>query len=442
MGATYNYRKFNHRLNRKEIIWNSIVVWAIFFTAWDISFDYAFELPLRGWQLWSETIISSIFLFDFIYHICKKNFYNNRNQEVTAKTFFLKYLNLALDILASIPFDLIFYYSGISGGQGSVYKLFRLIRIIRLAKTWSFFSKLTIIPSILKTQLAIAVCFLSVHYITCGWIIIYPVPIIKAVSNFDYYISSMYWAVTTLTTVGYGDIVPMTNAGKMYNIIIMFLGVGMYGLVIARLSKFFSESVRHKDEYRMKINDILSFMRHYKIPERIQQSVFDYYRHLMDNHFSSNDNQVISELPHVLKSELQIYMNMRLIKNTFIFKSCSHSCLKIIASALKQKSYAPGEYIINVGDIGYDIFIISHGIVSITAEDGSPLAILQEGQFFGEVSLLQETKRTANAIAESYCDIYTLDKDSFIAITSSYPELKEDIKKFIDIYSTELKNVG
>ena len=71
----------------------------------------------------------------------------------------------------------------------------------------------------------------------------HPQAVIK--SSFD----AIWWTVTTITTVGYGDLVPVTNAGKIVSMILQFFGVIMYGSLIAMVNIALN---RHQSEYRHK----------------------------------------------------------------------------------------------------------------------------------------------------------------------------------------------
>ena len=61
---------------------------------------------------------------------------------------------------------------------------------------------------------------------------------------------AVYWAITTLTTVGYGDITPSTNLAKLFTMSIMVLGVGVYGFVIGNIAQILGdqESLQGKSE--------------------------------------------------------------------------------------------------------------------------------------------------------------------------------------------------
>jgi voltage-gated potassium channel len=209
----------------------------------------------------------------------------------------------------------------------------------------------------------------------------------------------------------------------------MILGVGVYGVVIGNVTRMISMADRYKEQSREKLQDLSTFMKHYSIPEKLQYAVFSYYNHLLEKRLSDNDTKIISDLPHALQAELQTYMNMKLIGGVPAFKLCTHNCLKEISASLKQSYYSPGQKIINQGDIGNEMFIIGHGTLDVYLEKNKVIASLNEGQFFGEAALLEETKRNANVRARTYCDLYTLDKEDFIRIIKRYPELLESVKQ-------------
>jgi voltage-gated potassium channel len=79
------------------------------------------------------------------------------------------------------------------------------------------------------------------------------------------------------------------------------------------------------------------------------------------------------------------------------------------------------------------MYFISRGTVEIIAPDGATvLTTLTDGQFFGELALLFSQPRTANVRAVNYCDLYTLDKDTFDLVLTRYPEFAAHIKKEAD----------
>ena len=85
-----------------------------------------------------------------------------------------------------------------------------------------------------------------------------------------------------------------------------------------------------------------------------------------------------------------------------LFERLSRRELQAVAKILYRRRYKTGEYVFHQGDIGIGVYIIEHGSVAIVYEPTAQLLTeLRDGDFFGEVALLNETRRSAAARAES-----------------------------------------
>jgi len=418
-------------LSTGQIIWNCVVFAAVVITALEAPYSFTFGTRIQTWQLWSDFFISFIFICDVTYQIRQKALgrvqFNTREEKLGWWSL------LTVDVLASIPFDIISYsLGGVTGIPFmNLLRLFRLVRIIRIVQ---LMGQMTVVPRTLRMTIYIITFFIVVHWVSCGWILINPVAFENQSSH---YIKAIYWTVTTLTTIGYGDITPTTDVGRLYTMVIMILGVGVYGIVIGNVTRMMAAGDRHKEMARERMSDLSAFMKYYNIPERLQQNVSSYYQHLITKRLTDNDNKIISDLPQALQQEMQIYMNIKLIRNIPIFKDCSQQCLKDVAGALEQRYFGPGQTIINIGEIGQEMYIIGHGIVEVILKDGNTVATLHENQFFGEGALVRETKRNANVRAQSYCDLYRLRKDQFEEIIARHPELLESLERVANKRSSD-----
>lgn len=410
------------QLNTKEFLWVALIFWCACFTAIEAPFSFVFKIKILPWQLVIDAVISILFFADLIYHMREaKKFKDRQDHGVPVKKWIFP-LMLTVDILACIPFDLFSYYLG----HQDLFTAFRLMRMIRIIKVFYLIENITIVPSLFKMQSIFIGFLMVVNWIACGWIYIYPMSADTDVAS--YYIRSFYWALTTLTTIGYGDITPYDNTGRIFTCFIMIIGVGMYGIVIGNISRILASADRHKEQTREKISDLLMFMKHYKIPDGLQTAAINHYSHLFSKRLSDNDEKIIADLPHALQQEMQIYMKIKLISNIPIFCGCPHECLKDISTHLEQIYSSPGDMIIKIGDIGEEMFVIAHGVVDVILESGERVASLRDGQIFGEIALLKEVTRTANIQSQSYCDLYKLTKKNFNEIIKRYPRLLENIK--------------
>lgn len=145
-----------------------------------------------------------------------------------------------IDLLAILPTYLSFM---IPGAQHlMVIRALRLLRIFRIFKMWSFLRHAKLIAAALRAsvpKIAIFLFFILVLVVIFGSIM----HLVEADSNekFDSIPRSIYWAIVTITTVGYGDISPSTNLGQFLAAIIMLLGYAVIavptGIVTVELSK-------------------------------------------------------------------------------------------------------------------------------------------------------------------------------------------------------------
>ncbi len=414
------------------IAWQLVIFAAVCWTAVEAPLSFVFHFDVKTSSAIFDGIISLVFITDIFLNLT--DFYKLKDTHSSLptawqkqKTPYLSSIWFPIDLVCAIPFDLMSYSFDFAGLP--IFGLLRLLRVVRMLKIFSLYNSMSLLPQGYKLGLIFSGVLIIIHWISCAWM--YLNPFEAGLDNYTIYNKSLYWTITTLTTIGYGDITPTTNVGRIFTMFIMIIGVGTYGVVIGNVSRLIIQADRFKEAKKEKINELGLFMKHYHIPVSLQRQVFSFYHHLLNERMSDKDNAIINDLPHALQDELQIYMKIKLIDNVHIFRESPTACLKLIAQSLKQCYYSPGDYIIKNGDMGEKMFIISHGEVEVMAAE-KVVATLKDGQFFGEIALLEKTERTADVISKSYCDLYTLHKDDFLEIVEKFPALHE---KFKEIYT-------
>jgi voltage-gated potassium channel Kch len=406
---------------------------SINWTAVEAPLTFAFNLETSLWQLYLDGVISILFLVDTIIHIkdaLKSKALKKKNQPK-----YLKSIWFPIDLLCIIPFDLISAsLGGVAGIQ--LLRLIRLFRILRIIKIISLVGDLAILPRNLKIAGIIFWVSTLFHWIACGWMVIYPD---LTGDNITAYSKAIYWTSTTLTTIGYGDIVPTTNGGRFYTIFVMITGVGFYGVVIGNVSKIFLRADKQREDLKEKIEGITTLMTYFQIPRPVKKEVYNYYNYLLTKKYTESDFELLATLPPPLQMEIKSYMNIQLISGFSLFKNCSKECLKEIARNLNQTHFAPNQKIITKGDTGKEMYILSHGKVAILGKDNQVLTILQDGEIFGEMALVKEGIRNADVMAKTYCEVFILSKDLFTKVVEKYPNLEKNI---LGEMKKRLKNVA
>ncbi len=247
------------------------------------------------------------------------------------------------------------------------------------------------------------------------------------------YLEAFYWTITTLTTIGYGDVTPGGPLQIIYVIAIELLGAGMYGLVIGNIANLIANIDVAKTQYREKLDKVNAFLKYRNIPSALQRKINDYYEYLWESRRGYDESSVLEDLPDPLKVSVSLYLNKEIIEKVPVFEKASDDLIRDVIMNLQPVVFTPGDYIVKAGELGYDMFFISKGTVDVvSADERTSYATLAAGQFFGEIALLLSMPRTATIIAKEYCDFYRLDKETFDRILTRHPEFAETIQELAD----------
>jgi len=148
-----------------------------------------------------------------------------------------------IDLLSFLPYYLpIFFPAG-----AAVFRIFRVVRIFRLFQINAYYSAMNVITEVLRSkrqQLASSVFIIFVLLLASS-LCMYSLENAAQPEVFSNAFSGIWWAVSTLLTVGYGDIYPITTAGKIVSIFITFLGVGMVAIPTGIISAGFVDQFSH-----------------------------------------------------------------------------------------------------------------------------------------------------------------------------------------------------
>ncbi|MFO1190411.1 MAG: cyclic nucleotide-gated ion channel [Alphaproteobacteria bacterium] len=191
--------------------------------------------------------------------------------------------------------------------------------------------------------------------------------------------AAMWWAVATLTTIGYGDVVPVTNLGRTIGGIIMIGGFLMFALPVGIIASGFQTELRRRE--------------------------------------SLATWGMVARVP--LFARLDVLSVARLV-----------NLLHVRVAAADSVIYRPG-------DPADALYFIADGEVKITHPDRSEPAILTEGQFFGEIALLQKTTRASTARAATRTRLLVLDLADFDRLMQDDADLRAEITATAEQRMTE-----
>ncbi len=166
--------------------------------------------------------------------------------EVSPSKAKLKYMTSFMgivDLVSILPF----YLPYILKTDLRIFRILRLFRLMRLLKLNRYFSSLGVIKNVIKkTKNEILVTiFLVFILLVLASTLMYNIEKSAQPDAFENIGQAMWWAVATLTTVGYGDIYPVTGLGKVLSAFIALLGIGIVALPTGIISSAYIEEIRN-----------------------------------------------------------------------------------------------------------------------------------------------------------------------------------------------------
>ncbi len=373
---------------------------------------------------------SLIFFLDFLRDFL---FYKNN----TADEEFLYYYNrkeyktkfLLFDILSFIP---IIFFS-----PKSILILIPLLKIFKIYGKLSSWKQSSIRFSLVSTIIIFSFWFLQVtNWITCGWLTIHEInPSISQLSN---YISALYWTTTTLTTVGYGDIVPHSDPEKLYSVLVMILGVGFYGYLIGNVASVLSKKDPAKEYFIENMESLSTLVKYRNIPPVLANKIRSYFTYLWKHKIIINEDKFINELPYGLKLDLLSNLREEVLKKVELFRNANKNFIEALSLKLKPLALTPNDYLFKEGDEGDKMYFVVKGNLSII-KNSKEVAEITEGDFVGEIALFRDVHRTATVIAKSYCQLYSLDKKDFSSLIKKYPDISNKIERKMNLRETNIE---
>ena len=230
-----------------------------------LSILYTFEefrIPYGAAALKIEAVTVAFFALDYLLRLLTAKIKYPKLSEMRALVKYVFSFGGLVDMLSFLPYYLpIFFPSG-----AVAFRMFRVARIFRLFRITAYHDSLSVITEVItsKGQQLWSSVFLIAILMLGSSLCMYSLENAAQPDVFTNAFSGIWWAVSTLLTVGYGDIYPITTMGKVFSIIITFLGVGMVAIPTGIISAGFvdqysrikrmSEYVRTEDVHFLKIH--------------------------------------------------------------------------------------------------------------------------------------------------------------------------------------------
>jgi hypothetical protein len=412
-----------------------------------VPYHLAFLHKIGDIQQGLMVAISFLFLVDIV--LTFRTSYRSAGAEVLDKNLIRgHYLKgtFWLDLLANFPLGIFFWLAGDPEVAGSSLvlwvRLFALLRVVRffvILRRWESLSWTH--PGYLRVLKYMAVVLVLTHCIAClwfatayidgfprdSWVVAAGITDLDPVSQ---YIRSLYWTITTMTTVGYGDISPGRTVEYLLAIVIMLMGASLYAFIIGGVASLLSNLQAAKNSHWEHMESVEQYLRARRVPSHLAMRVHNYYEYLWDRHQGLNEQNLLADLPESLRLDIMLHLARDVLKKVPLFKHCSPQLRDVLLMSLKPATFAPGNFLLRENEAKKSILFIVSGDVEIVAgENQQTFSTMGAGDYFGYLSLALGESPSGSVRASDYCEALILDKTAYDRISSEYPEFLQVMKK-------------
>ncbi len=269
-----------------------------------------------------------------------------------------------IDLLAVAPTVIGF---ALGGSDYNVLVVFRLLRFLKLARYSAGMSSLFNAVSSERRALLASGVIMAGLVVTAASLMHWIEGAIQP-DKFGSIPLAMYWAVTTLTTVGYGDMVPVTAAGRTLAGIVMLFGFCMFALPVGIIATAFAREIHSRD----------------------------------------------------------FVVTWAMVARVPLFSALSAAEIAEVMRLLRAQTVEAGTIITAAGEPAHSMYFLAAGTVEIDLPHEKRR--LGEGTFFGEIAVLRKARRSADVVALTQCRLLVLDAEDLHYLMQKKSDIAEHIR--------------
>ncbi|EGZ18431.1 hypothetical protein PHYSODRAFT_503434 [Phytophthora sojae] len=245
------------------------------------------------------------------------------------------------------------------------------------------------------------------------------------------YMRSVYWAIVTLTAVGYGDIMAYSTSESFFAAFWIFVsGIINFGIMGA-ISNTISNAMAPHRRHIEKINTVNGILQRKDISEKLSAEIRRFYHHEFTERKKAYESQLLSNLPDQLCYEISSLLHSEAVKSVALFDSASIEFLKEVTGKFRHRSYQNGDTICLEGDVCREFMVLLHGSkVNVFFRSRKvPIRALHEGDCYGVNAFLLRCAHPATLIAASIVHASVMTREQFDVIQRKFEDDLRDMRE-------------
>ena len=465
--------------------WDLSMSLVLLYTATIMPYRIAFETESS--EVWTavEYTVMALFFVDLCLNFLTA-YYRQDGELVTSVPYIARHYAagwLIIDLIACVPFNLIGSNGDMTQSSGSGYsnmlklvrvpQLYRLLRLSRLLKALKSsegcFSRLQDRFSLKHSFIRLFSFFLSmltgVHLIACLWCFL---PSLEAnptqswlfrhnlqdSDSLSVYIAACYWAIATLTTVGYGDISAHTLLERVVAVGWMVFGIFFFSFTIGSLTAM----VTHTDSNEAILTQKIAIVDEFAKYAHLNTDLRGRLKHAL--HYSSSRTgfswterrAIFTELPKDLKYEVAMIMHQGAASRLQFFENRPKEFISEIVPFLVPTFIDIEKYVYRIGEHASEVYFLVQGrctVSTVIKGENVQLRVIPSGSHFGEMEVIESTPRGHDVKAVQHSHLLTMSRPLLREVEQEFPRVYSELvligktrKELLEKLITEYSNAN
>ncbi|KAL1289480.1 hypothetical protein AAHE18_20G062200 [Arachis hypogaea] len=237
------------------------------------------------------------------------------------------------------------------------------------------------------------------------------------------YVTSVYWSITTLTTVGYGDLHPVNSREMVFDIFYMLFNLGLTAYLIGNMTNLVVHGTSRTRKFRDTIQAASSFAQRNQLPVRLQDQML---AHLCLKFRTDSEGlqqqETLDSLPKAIRSSISHYLFYSLVDKVYLFRGVSNDLLFQLVSEMKAEYFPPKEDVILQNEAPTDFYILVTGAVELVVLKNGVEQVVGEantGDLCGEIGVLCYKPQLFTVRTKRLSQLLRLNRTAFLNIVKA-----------------------
>ena len=403
-----------------KLVWDFVLLAAIMYSCVVVPFRLGMNYNAEGNWWFFEVFITIFFISDLVltFRVAVAEGDELIIDRDVIRRIYMQFW-FWIDAASSFPVELVEVVAALAnvdgkGGDASsqwqlkVLKLLRALRLLRLLRLLKVF-KLKIYLQIVEERLRFNMQYLQLvkmvagilylmHVFGCGWFYLH-LSVYRKASEIEgkadeeiftwltvydggdgvhanvwvQYLASVYWALMTLTTVGYGDITPQNDLERLYTLLCLLIGAIVFGFLLSTLGDLLSNVDPTAVRMEEKLREVKEYLRWHGVPMETALSVRKYFEYYYSRRAPVDEEALLEHLTPFLRREVITHLLAKTVARIPILASPSYAYVTLnfqlqAHPLLKPLVREAKEVVLEKGSLDGDLYFLSRGAIVATGD--------------------------------------------------------------------------